>query len=266
MNVSPNMQEAARRIAESRIARQPFAGLPGGLQPINEVAAYQIQDQVHAHLAAAGYGRQVGYKIGATTAVMQRYLNIDHPCAGAIFARGLMRNGSALKVGDLVRPGVECELDVELARPLEPSAAPFDRDNVAAAVGAVFPAIEIVDDRYVHWRSLDAGTLIADDFFQAGLVLGPRFTHWQSLDLGAIAGAAFLNGAEIGRGKGADILGHPLDALAWLANHCARRGVTLARGTLVSLGSLIQTHWLEPGDALEFEMEHLGHVSIRYAA
>lgn len=268
--MTPQLEEAARRIVSARTTLTPFAGLPSGLQPRSEAAAYDLQDMVRDQLIAAGFGRLVGYKIGCTTKVMQDYLNIDHPCAGNVLARGLTRSGTLLQQANYVRPGIECELAVELWNPLEPGHAPFDRAAVAAAVGGVFAAIEVVDDRYVHWRSVDPPTLIADDFFHAGLVLGQRQTHWTAAtlgaDLSALAGVARVNGKEIGRGKGADILGNPLDALLWLANHCARRGVALPRGTLVSLGSLIQTHWLEPGDVVEVEIERLGPVKLTYSA
>lgn len=267
--MTPQLEEAARRIVEARASRTPFAGLPSGLQPRSEAIAYDLQDMVRDQLIAAGQGRLVGYKIGCTTRVMQEYLGIDHPCAGNILARGLMRSGVAVTAGNYVRPGIECELAVELWSALEPAQAPFDTHKVAAAIGGVFTAIEVVDDRYVHWRSLDAPTLIADDFFHAGLVLGRRQTGWPvatlAADLGALSGIAWVNGREVGRGHGADILGNPLEALAWLANHCARRGVSMQRGTLVSLGSLIQTHWLEPGDVVDVEIERLGPVRLTYS-
>ncbi len=267
--MTPQLEEAARRILEARLSLTPFAGLPSGLQPRSEAVAYELQDLVRDQMIAAGHGRLVGYKIGCTTQVMQQYLNIDHPCAGNILARGLLRSGAILASNAYVRPGIECELAVELWNALEPGAAPFDAAKAAAAVGGVFTAIEVVDDRYVHWRSLDAGTLIADDFFHAGLVLGRRQTNWNTAtlaaDLSALAGVARVNGREVGRGRGADILGNPMEALAWLANHCARRGVSLPRGTLVSLGSLIQTHWLEPGDVVDVEIERLGPVTLTYS-
>jgi 2-keto-4-pentenoate hydratase len=268
--MNAQLDEAARRIVTARTTRTAFAGLPSALQPRSEVAAYDLQDMVRDQLIAAGYGRLVGYKVGCTTPVMQSYLNIDHPCAGNMLARGLTRSGAVLPLKDYVHPGMECEIAVELAHALDAANAPFDQAAVAGAVGAVFAAIEVVDDRYVHWRSLDAPTLIADDFFHAGMVLGQRQTHWNAADLGAdlsaLAGAAWVNGVEVGRGRGADILGNPLEALAWLANHCARRGVSLPRGTLVTLGSLTQTHWLEPGDTAEIEIERLGAVKFTYAA
>lgn len=267
--MTPQFEEAARRFIAARTSRTPFAGLPSGLQPRSEAAAYDLQDMVRDQLIGAGYGRLVGYKVGCTTPVMQRYLNIDHPCAGNMLSRGLSRSGAQLPLKDYVQPGIECEIAVELWQPLEAATAPFDQAAVAAAVGAVFAAIEVVDDRYVHWRSLDAATLIADDFFHAGLVLGQRQTQWNaatlSAELSALKGAAWVNGVEVGRGQGVDIMGNPLEALIWLANHCARRGVSLPKGTLVSLGSLIQTHWLEPGDAVEIEIERLGTVKLTYA-
>jgi 2-keto-4-pentenoate hydratase len=267
MNAS--LEEAARRIVTARTTRTPFVGLPSALQPRSEAAAYDLQDLVRDQLIAAGQGRLVGYKIGCTTPVMQRYLNVDHPCAGNILARGLTRSGAVLPLKDYVHPGFECEIGVELKQPLDAAAGPFDRTAVAAAVGAVFAAIEVVDDRYVHWPSLDAPTLIADDFFHAGVVVGQRQTDWKAADLGpdlsAVTGAARVNGTEVGRGRGADIMGNPLEALAWLANHCAGRGVSLPRGTLVSLGSLVQTHWLEPGDTAEIEIERMGVVNFTYA-
>ncbi len=267
--MTPQLEEAARRIVAARTSRTPFVGLPSALQPRSEAVAYDLQDMVRDQLIAAGHGRLVGYKIGCTTRVMQQYLNIDHPCAGNILARGLLRSGAVLPSNAYVRPGIECELAVELWTPLEPAQAPFDAAKVAASVGGVFAAIEVVDDRYVHWGSLDAGTLIADDFFHAGLVLGRRQTNWDAAtlaaDLSALTGVAWVNGKEVGRGRGADILGNPLEALAWIANHCARRKVALPRGTLVSLGSLIQTHWLEPGDVVDIEIERLGPVKLTFS-
>jgi 2-keto-4-pentenoate hydratase len=268
--MTSQLEEAARRIVEARIARVAFPGLPAGLQPRSAAAAYDLQDMVRDQLIAAGFGRLVGYKIGGTTPVMQRYLNIDHPCSGNILAKGLMRAGATLAPASYVRPGVECEIGVEIWNELTPAQAPFTRATVAAAVGGVFSVIEVVDDRYVHWRSVDPPTLVADDFFHAGLVLGRRQTNWNTAtlgaDLAALTGAAWVNGKEVGRGRGADILGDPMEALAWLANHCARRGAGLPRGTLVSLGSLVQTHWLEPGDVVDIEIERLGPVRLTYPA
>ncbi len=101
--------------------------------------------------------------------------------------------------------------------------------------------IELVDDRYVDYAALPAPVLIADDFFNAGVVLGTAVPDWRGLDLATIEGVMTVDGTEIGRGRGADILGHPLSALAWLADHRAALGLPLRAGEFVMLGSVVKT-------------------------
>jgi 2-oxo-3-hexenedioate decarboxylase/2-keto-4-pentenoate hydratase len=104
--------------------------------------------------------------------------------------------------------------------------------------------------------------LIADDFFSAGCVLGSPVRAGDASDLAALRGRTLVNGREVGTGRGADVMGHPFRALAWLANHLAGRGTMLRRGEVVLLGSLVQTVWLEPGDAVRMEIEGLGATSL----
>jgi len=110
-----------------------------------------------------------------------------------------------------------------------------------------------VDDRYDDYRSMDTPTLIADDFFTAGCALGRPVLEWRDLDFAAMRGRMAINGGEVGEGRGGDILGHPLEALAWLANSLAARGGSLRDGEFVLLGSVVQTVWVEQGDRVEIQ-------------
>ena len=125
-------------------------------------------------------------------------------------------------------------------------------------------SIEVVDDRYADWRTIGTPTLIADDFFNAGVVLGSPVRDWRRLDLAALAGRMLINGVEVGRGVGADILGHPLDALAWLADNMASRGRALKAGEFVTLGSLVATNWVAAGDEVLIEVEGLGEARATF--
>ena len=147
-----------------------------------------------------------------------------------MFAKGVHASGVSLPAKDFVRVGVECEIAVRLAHDLAPSQAPFTADAVAQAIEAYLPAIEIVDDRYADWQTMGAPTLVADDFFAAGCVLGEPVARSAAPDLLDVVGRAVINGVEVGRGTGADVLGHPHHALAWLANHLAAVRQRLARG------------------------------------
>src|SRR5207244_2168394 len=121
---------------------------------------------------------------------------------------------------------------------LPPSGAAFTRQALAPAVAAYMTAIEIVDDRYVDWRKTDAATLIADDYFAAGAVLGPPIPARVVRDAADLGGVTVINGGEAGQGRGSDVLGHPLNALAWLANNLAEAGAHLRAGEIVLTGSL----------------------------
>jgi 2-keto-4-pentenoate hydratase len=254
---------AAQAIAAARRAHRALEALPVELQPEHEAAGYLVQRAVH-DLLAPDLGDLVGYKIGCTSKVMQDYLGIPHPCAGGVFGGGVHETGVVLRARDFIRVGVECEIAVRLEHDLPASAAPFTAAHVQAAVGACYPAIEIVDDRYVRWEALGAPTLIADDFFAAGCVLGAAVFRDVLPDLLTVRGRALINHQEVGQGTGADVLGHPFHALAWLANHLASKGRGLQAGQIVLTGSLVKTVWLTPGDRVVMELDGLGTVAAGF--
>ena len=160
------MPDAAEIILEARRTRRILAPL-GALAPADAAAGYALQRRIADRLGAVP---PAGFKIGATTRQMQTYLGLDGPAAGFVPATSLRPDGAALRFADFVAPGVECEVAVRLGRDLPPG--PCTRDQAAAAVEAVFPAIEIVDRRYGDLAELGTPTLIADQVFHAAGLLG----------------------------------------------------------------------------------------------
>jgi 2-oxo-3-hexenedioate decarboxylase/2-keto-4-pentenoate hydratase len=255
---------AAKTIASARRSRTPLEPLTGDAAPQSEAEGYRIQDALH-ELLAADFGAMVGYKIGCTSPVMQQYLEIPHPCGGGVFAKGVHESGASLNTKDFVRVGVECEIAARIARDLLPAEAPFTAEWMAEAIEAYLPAIEIVDDRYAKWETLGAPTLVADDFFAAGCVLGKPVARSAAPNLLKVVGRARINGVKVGQGTGADVLGHPHNALAWLANHLAVDGKGLRAGDIVLTGSLVKTVWLKAGDSVVMELTGLGKVEAKFA-
>jgi 2-keto-4-pentenoate hydratase len=259
-----NILAAAQVIATARRGRTPLAALSADIAPADEAAGYQIQRAVH-DLLLPQVGALIGYKIGCTSPVMQQYLGIPHPCGGGVFANGVHDSGVSLRHRDFVRVGVECEIAVRLGSDLPASQAPFTAESVAKAIEAYHPAIEIVDERYVDWQTLGAPTLIADDFYAAGCVLGKPVARSAAPDLLELVGRAIVNGAEVSRGTGADVLGHPHNPLAWLANHLASQRRSLRAGQLVLTGSLVKTLWLNTGDSVTMDLSQLGTVEATFS-
>lgn len=229
------------------------------MRPQDESQAYAVQDALHALLEPV-LGPVSGHKIGCTTPVMQAFLGIPNPCAGGVFASTVHRSPARLAHAHYLHVGVECEMVVKLGRDLPPSSAPHTRESVADAVAEVMAGMEIVDDRYVDYKSLDTPTLIADDFFDAGCVLGAPLRDWRALDLAVLSGVTSINGTQVGRGRGADVMGHPFEALAWLANNLSRRGRGLKAGEFVFTGSVVETKWVNRGDRVVMEIDGLGQV------
>ena len=258
--MSDSHLRAALVIRDHRLAGRRLPGLDPSVRPDGEAAAYAVQDELHGLLTSAGLGRVAGHKIGCTTRVMQEFLRIPNPCAGGVFESQIHRTPARVRHAAFVRPGVECEIVVKLASDLPLQRAPFDRRSVAAAIGEIMAGMEIVDDRYVDYKGLDTPTLIADDFFDAGCVLGEPAADWRALDLPSLSGATRINGVEVGRGRGADVMGHPFEALAWLANSLARRGKSLRAGEFVFTGCVVETKWVQPGDRVVMTIDGLGTV------
>jgi 2-oxo-3-hexenedioate decarboxylase/2-keto-4-pentenoate hydratase len=238
--------------------------LPTDCRPADEAEGDQVQDRLHARLSAGGLGPVAGYKIGCTTKVMQDYLGIDRPCAGRLFTRRLFRGSGHFRLTDFRKVAVETEIAVRLGRDLPPADQPHGRETVAAAVASCMASIEIVDDRYDGYAALGVPTLIADNFFNAAIVVGPPMTAWQGIDLAAERGRLLVDGREIGAGRGADILGHPLEALTWLANALNDREQALRSGDVVTLGSVVETYWVDRPCSVVVRFETLGEATADF--
>lgn len=262
---SRQIEAASDILVESRINRRRFDKFPLDLEPADEARAYAIQEALHNRLTRRGWGRLVGHKIGCTTPVMQDYLGIRNPCAGGVFDTTTHHMSGRFTVPRELRLGVECEIAVTLGRDLLPSDQPLDEGTVAEAVESCAAAIEVVEDRYIDYPSLKAPSLIADDFFGAGCVLGAPNSAFRPEDLSTVTATMWINGDAVGSGNGADVLGDPMRALSWLANNLLGRGQTLHKGDFVLLGSLVQTNWVKPGDQVVIRNQPLGEARATFA-
>ncbi len=263
MSESDRASQAARYLMGEHAARRNFAPMPEAFAPRSLNDAYDVQEQMETLSSEAG-GGPAGYKIAFTTPVMQRIAGFDEPAAGPIYASSVHHSPAVLSTASYGHLGLECEIAFELAIDLPPEKAPFSGDDVAAAVRALMPAFELVDDRHADMSKVSQNimSIVADGVWNAGAVLGSPIPSWSLIDLAAVTGRLVLNGAEAGAGSGKDVLGHPLTALTWLANMLAGRNKGLRAGMVVLTGSIIALKFLAPGDVARFELEGLGSVSL----
>jgi 2-keto-4-pentenoate hydratase len=257
-------EQAAKFLFDAHERREPFRPLPAELTPYTVEAAYAIQDAFVA-LRAQKRGAIAGYKIALSSAEMRRFVGVEHPQAGVIFESTVHRTPAAVRAADYLRLIVEFEIAVQMADDLPAADAPFSRERVAEAVGSVMPALELADDRLADYADLSRHPfeLIADNAWNEGVVLGYPLAEWRSLDLAAARGRASINGEPVGEGVGGDAMGHPFNAVAWIAGHLAAHSRGLLRGDVVITGSIITTKNVSPGDLVKFSVEGLGEVELR---
>lgn len=259
-------EEAAALLGEARLSGAPVRPLPESLRPADEADGYRVQRALRAWLGDKGDPPPAGYKLGCTTPVMQEMLGVNAPVHGGVRAVDIHASGTALPSAGFRAPGIECEIAVRLGDDLDARRRPPTRAEVRVAIAEVMPAIEIVDNRYGDWSALGTPTLIADDFFQAACILGPPAVGCDPMTLDTVTGRTLIDGMETGRGSGADVLGHPLDAVAWLASAVGRHGAILRAGELVMTGSLVRTVWLERFPAVtRAEIDGVGAAEVRLA-
>ncbi len=254
-------ERAAEWLAARRRAGQAVADWPAEVKPASEAAGYRVQARVMT-LMQPLWGAPAGWKIGVTTKPMQDYLGIAAPIAGRMPALYRRAPGARVRHDQHCRIGVETEIAMVLRAPLE---GPVTADAAARAVGAIHPAIELVDDRYGgDYGTLGVPAIIADFAFHAGFVLGEAVAGWEKIELGAVRGTTRVNGTVAGEGMGRDVMGHPLTSLAWLANRLAEMGARLEPGEVVMTGSLPLPYWAKAGDRIESEIERLGKVTLEF--
>jgi 2-keto-4-pentenoate hydratase len=250
----------ARELLRQHGAGEQARPLPG-LARADMAGAYAIQRDFVRLLRDATGAEPIGYKIGLTSKRMQAMCGIDHPIAGVVLANREHASGAALHAGKFGRIGLEFEIGVRMGRDLPAAAAPFDLAKVAAAVAAVCPAVEVVDDRRADYKKLEVASLVADNSWNAGIVLGDWHETWPELE--AVRGTVRLNGAEVDSGHGRDVLGHPFAPLVWLAEHLAQTGEGLRAGDIVLTGSLVTTRFPVVSEDYEFVVDGLGSVAVK---
>ena len=255
---------AATELVRQHAARQAFSALTGQFAPNDTEAAYLIQDGCVAQLVQHRNTSLAGYKIAITTPAMRDMVGFQDSVSGRLFSDQIHRSGDTIRASDYVRLIIEFEIAFQMAHDLPAQAGPWTTASIVEHVACAYPALEIADDRMADYTSLNKAvlTLIADNAWNQGLVLGEPVTGTSPAALQALEGIAFIDGVEVGRGTGRDVLGHPLQALAWLANHLAGRGLSLQAGDIVTTGSLVRSQFPVAGHRVSFRLPGFGEVAL----
>lgn len=261
---SVDPQAAARELVRQHEARENFRALNGELELKDIVTAYAVQDAYVQQLLRARHTSLAGYKIALTTHAMREMVGFHDSISGCLFKDQMRVSGDSVRAADYGRLIVEFEVAFELARDLPPSPRPWTGEGILEHVACAYAALEVADDRNADYATLRHSilTLTADNAWNQGLVRGTQFAATDLGGLATLEGIALIDGQEVGRGTGRDVLGNPADALAWSANHLASRGAGLTKGVLVTTGSLIRSQFPVSGQQVDFILSGIGEVRL----
>ena len=235
--------------------RRRLAKLPEAIRPLTREAGYAVQALLDRRTAFPLYG----WKIAATSKAGQAHIAVDGPMAGRLLRERVRDSGGRVPFAGNFMRVAEAEFAFRMGTDLPPRNQPYRVDDVLAAVAALHPAIEVPDSRFEDFTVVGAAQLIADNACADYFVLGPPATAgWQSIDLAAHRVTGRVNDAPPREGVGANVLGDPREALAWLVNELSALNVTLAAGQIVTTGTCLVPLAVEPGDHVVVDFGTIG--------
>ena len=264
--MTDRIQSAADLLWDCWTQGRRIAAVPSELAPASRAEGYAIQQRLEPRSAAPLFG----WKIAATSKAGQAHINVDGPLAGRLLQERVIENGGDVPFAINHMRVAEAEFAFRMRADLAPRPAPYSTTEVLAAVATLHPAIEIPDSRYDDFTRVGAAQLIADNACAHYFVAGPAApVDWRAIDLAghhAIGTVRHANGQWLSRqGLGANVLGDPREALAWLANELSSLGIALRAGEIVTTGTCLVPLPIEAGDDIDVDFGVLGRVTARIA-
>lgn len=255
MTRSDQIEDTAARLddAQARATTTPPTAVDRELDLAN---GYAVQEHRQRH-ALTAHGPLAGYKIGLTSPVAQAQFGATEPISGFLTGPSALTADDDVSLAGLTTPKAELEFGFVMGQSVT---GPVTADDVLAMTEAVLLCVEVVDSRWQGGAS-NVAMLVADNSYAARAVTGPTIDVIDHLDQAEVVATI---GASHVTGSGANVLGHPARAVAWLAAHLENHGERLKAGDLVLTGTLTPPVDVRAGDALHADFGELGTISVRF--
>ena len=236
--------------------------LPAHCRPGSRAEGYAIQ----AELAKLSGQSIVGWKIAATSTAGQQHIHVDGPLAGCLLSARAVEADARVSLARNNMKVAEAEFAFRMGQSLPKRALAYSVAEVLAAVASLHPAIEVPDSRYEDFTRVGAAQLIADVACACWFVIGPATrADWRAVDLAQHGVSAYRNGALAGQGSGAQVLGDPRAALAWIANELCTYGEGLRAGDVVITGTCLKPVPVSAGDRVKADFGDFGALELRFS-
>jgi 2-oxopent-4-enoate/cis-2-oxohex-4-enoate hydratase len=222
--------------------------------------AYHIQQRMLARRLEKGE-KVIGKKIGVTSAAVMNMLGVHQPDFGYLLDGMVYNEGESIPMDTLIQPKAEGEIAFLMKKDLMgPGVTAAD---VLAATAGVMACFEIVDSRIDNWKIKIQDT-VADNASCGVFVLGDKLVDISQVDLALCGMVLEKNGEIVVTGAGAATMGHPVNAMVWLANTLGKLGIALKAGDIVLSGAMGAMVPVQQGDSLRVTIGGIGGCSVRF--
>ena len=245
---------------EALVARQPIAPLSASHPDMTIEDAYHVQQRMISRRLATGE-RVVGKKIGVTSKAVMHMLGVHQPDFGYLLDGMVYNEGESIAMDDLIQPKAEGEIAFLLKKDLQGPGV--TAAHVLAATEGVMACFEIVDSRIQDWKIKIQDT-VSDNASCGVFVLGDQLVDLADIDLALCGMVLEKNGEIVVTGAGAATMGHPVNAMVWLANTLGNLGIALKAGDIVLSGAMGAMVPVVKGDNLRMSIGGLGGCSVRF--
>jgi 2-keto-4-pentenoate hydratase len=247
----PTITAASRRLIDA--FRKRKLAETADLPLRTEKEAYRVQDEVFAELWPGA--RAVAWKAGGPSDKVE-------PTAAPIPPENVLRSPASVAGANMQMIGVEAEVAFRMAKDLPPRSRPYSERSIAAAVGEVLVSIELCDSRLANWKETSGLWKLADFQNNSALVVGSGAKDWQKIDF-LKQEVEFVIGKRVAKAKGAHSFGNPFRLLPWLVKHCAKRGLGLHAGDVVTTGAWTGLEIAKPGDEVTARFPGIGEATVK---
>lgn len=260
----PSTQAAAiaDRIEADTRARKTFEPLTIDGRMLDLTEAYAVQHEIVARAQARGAGSAIGYKIGLTTKSMQQFCGLSQPVLGRILRQRVRHNGCTIPINQFHRLGVESELVLRIGRPVPLLPEGADAVSLIDCVDAIAAGFELVEDRAADYQRLDGFSIIAENSWNMGMVLGPPVAMTRDRDIANLEGNLYINDQWVGTANSSEVMQGPLSVLAWLARFADTMKFELRPGQWIMTGSIIPTKFAQANQNFRFHLGDLPPVEL----
>lgn len=282
LQLHQKLEKASESIRSSRKAplQDKLSSIRSDIAPKTLVEAYKVQDLVEYDILLENEATKVvGKKIAATSIMAQKSVSVNEPFYGNLFSHSTFASGAKISINDVslgLQKGfiiIEPEFAVRMNSDLEAGKI-YTPETIKHSIGSIIPSVEIATSAFIMpnleaFKKIGAPSLIADNACHGALIFGDEYRCGSSdrvvESLNELTCRLEVNGNIVANGSGKQVLGHPVNALCWLANALGEKGEILKKGDLISTGVCVdQLVLANRGDSVSVDYgTTLGKVTFK---